>query len=53
MGEKITKLGGKMEVKMAPKAVSQREESEFAAMMERLAMENQETDGDAAEDAYE
>ncbi len=55
VGEKITELGGKMDIKMAPKAVSQMEESELAAMMERLAMENQETDGDALEkeDAYE
>jgi translation initiation factor 2 subunit 1 len=48
--EKITSLGGKIEVKMAPKAVSQREETELAAMMERLALENEERDGDTPED---
>jgi len=35
---------------MAPKAVSQREESELQAMLERLALENEEIDGDAPED---
>lgn len=38
------------QVKMAPKAVSQREESELQAMLERLALENEEIDGDAPED---
>lgn len=47
---RITEKGGKLEVKMAPKAVSQREESELAAMMERLALENEEIDGDTPED---
>ena len=40
-----------LQVKMAPKAVSQREESELQAMLERLALENEEIDGDAPEDA--
>ncbi|CAM9158070.1 unnamed protein product [Sphacelaria rigidula] len=48
--EKIVASGGKLEVKMAPKAVSQREESELQAMLERLALENEEIDGDAPED---
>lgn len=39
-----------LQVKMAPKAVSQREESELQAMLERLALENEEIDGDAPED---
>lgn len=39
-----------VQVKMAPKAVSQREESELQAMLERLALENEEIDGDAPED---
>jgi translation initiation factor 2 subunit 1 len=47
---RILEKGGKLEVKMAPKAVSQREESELAAMMERLALENEEIDGDTPED---
>ncbi|CAN0338888.1 unnamed protein product, partial [Phaeothamnion confervicola] len=49
---KIAEKRGRLEVKMAPKAVSQREESELAAMMERLALENEEVDGDVAEEAY-
>ncbi len=35
---------------MAPKAVSLREESELQAMLDRLALEQEETDGDAPED---
>lgn len=42
---------GALEVKMAPKAVSLREESELQAMLDRLALENEEVDGDAADDA--
>mmetsp|Transcript_2065 Transcript_2065/g.3719 ORF Transcript_2065/g.3719 Transcript_2065/m.3719 type:complete len:398 (+) Transcript_2065:226-1419(+) len=48
--EVITAKGGKMEVKMAAKAVSIREETELQAMMDRLAAENEEVDGDDAED---
>jgi translation initiation factor 2 subunit 1 len=48
--EKITEKGGKMDVKMAPKAVSLKEETELQAMMDRLALENEEVDGDAPED---
>lgn len=48
--EKITEKGGKMDVKMAPKAVSLKEETELQAMMDRLAQENEEIDGDAPED---
>jgi translation initiation factor 2 subunit 1 len=46
----ILSKGGKMEVKMAPKAVSIREETELQAMMDRLAAENEEVDGDEPED---
>jgi translation initiation factor 2 subunit 1 len=42
----IEAKGGKLEVRMAPKAVSQREESELEAMLERVALENEEQDGD-------
>jgi translation initiation factor 2 subunit 1 len=35
---------------MAPKAVSDKEENELQAMMDRLALENEEVDGDAPED---
>jgi len=48
--ETITSKGGKMEVKMLPKVVGDREESELKAMMDRLALENEEIDGDAPED---
>jgi translation initiation factor 2 subunit 1 len=48
--DKVTAKGGKIDVKMAPKAVSIKEETELADMMERLAMENEEVDGDAPED---
>jgi len=44
--EEIQKRDGKIDVKLAPKAVSQREETELQAMMERLALENEEQDGD-------
>jgi len=46
----ITGKGGKMDVKMEPRAVSLKEESELRAMMDRLALENEEIDGDAPED---
>jgi translation initiation factor 2 subunit 1 len=48
--EKITAKGGKIDVKMAPKAVSVKEETELQDMMERLALENEEVDGDAPEE---
>ena len=41
---------GKLDVKMAPKAVSIKEETELQAMMDRLAAENEEVDGDAPEE---
>ena len=44
-------FSGSLDVKMAPKAVTQREESELQAMLDRLAMEQEEVDGDAPEDA--
>jgi translation initiation factor 2 subunit 1 len=48
--QKITAKGGKIEVKMEPKAVSLKEENELQAMMDRLALENEEVDGDAPEE---
>eukprot|EP01041_Mallomonas_annulata_P004706 gene4706-9326_t len=47
----IRAKGGSLDVKMAPKAVTQREESELQAMLERLAIEQEDVDGDAPEDA--
>ena len=46
----ILSAGGKMEIKMPPKAVSLREENELQAMMDRLALENEEVDGDEPEE---
>jgi translation initiation factor 2 subunit 1 len=46
----IVEKGGKLDVKMAPKAVSDKEENELQAMMDRLALENEEVDGDAPEE---
>jgi translation initiation factor 2 subunit 1 len=48
--DNITAKGGKIDVKMAPKAVSVKEETELQDMMERLALENEEVDGDAPEE---
>jgi len=42
----IVSKGGKIDIKMAPKAVSLKEETELQAMMDRLALENEEVDGD-------
>ena len=47
--EKISEKGGKMDVKMAPKAVSLKEETELQAMMERLELQNREVEGDEPE----
>ena len=47
--EKISEKGGKIDVKMAPKAVSLKEETELQAMMERLELENREVEGDEPE----
>jgi len=49
IGSIIVAKGGKMDVKMAPKAISLKEETELQAMMDRLALENEEVDGDAPE----
>lgn len=46
----IVSKGGKMDIKMAPKAVSDKEENELQAMMDRFEMENAEVDGDAPEE---
>jgi len=48
--EEIRNRGGKMDVKMAPKAVSLKEETELQAMMERLELENREVEGDEPEE---
>jgi translation initiation factor 2 subunit 1 len=47
----IQSNGGALDVKMAPKAVTLREETELQAMLDRLALEQEEVDGDAPEDA--
>lgn len=47
----IREKGGSLDVKMAPKAVTDREESELQAMLDRLALEQEDVDGDGPEDA--
>jgi translation initiation factor 2 subunit 1 len=44
--EKILHKGGTIDIKMAPRVVSAREETELQAMMDRLTQENAEQDGD-------
>ena len=39
-----------MDVKMAPKAVTLREETELQAMLDRLALDAEDVDGDEPED---
>lgn len=47
---RIRSKGGTLDVKMAPKAITDREESEMQAMLDRLALEQEEVDGDTPED---
>ena len=42
---------GHLIVKMAPKAVTLKEESDLQAMLTRLALEQEDVDGDEAEDS--
>jgi len=51
IGASVKSKGGSLDVKMAPKAVTLREESELQAMLDRLALEQEEVDGDAPADA--
>ncbi|CED83181.1 eukaryotic translation initiation factor 2 subunit alpha [Phaffia rhodozyma] len=44
--EKITEAGGEMSVKMKPKAVSEAEDQELAALMAKVERENTEVSGD-------
>ena len=46
----LQEKGGSIDIKMAPKAVSAREETELQAMMDRLAAENEEQDGDGPDE---
>lgn len=50
IGSCIVSKGGKMDVKLPPKAVSLKEDIELQAIMDQLALENDEIDGDAPED---
>lgn len=45
----ITAAGGQCEVKMAPKAVTENDDAELQALMEKKARENQEISGDEDE----
>lgn len=51
--ESIVPKGGKMEVKLAPKAVSDKDEAELQAMMDRMAMENEEVGDDDDDEEYD
>ena len=42
---------GSLDVKVAPKAVTLREESELQATLDRLAIEQEDVDGDDPEDS--
>ena len=47
--ENISKAGGDCQVKMAPKAVTENDDAELAALMEKRERENQEVSGDEDE----
>ncbi|POV94580.1 hypothetical protein PSHT_16123 [Puccinia striiformis] len=51
IGESLKKDGGQLTVKMKPKAVSETDDLELAALMERVARENREVSGDEDSDA--
>lgn len=53
IGAKITELKGEMSVKMKPKAVSEAEDLELAALMAKVERENAEVSGDENEDSDE
>lgn len=44
--ENITKAGGDCQVKMAPRAVTENDDAELAALMEKRERENQQVSGD-------
>lgn len=48
--DSITAKGGKMDVKMEPKVVSDKEENELQQLINRVTLENEEVDGDAPEE---
>ncbi len=50
IGEVIRSKGGTLTVKMEPKVVDNREESELQAMLDRLAQEQEEEDEEAPEE---
>ncbi len=47
--ESISKAGGDCQVRMAPKAVTENDDAELAALMEKRERENQEVSGDEDE----
>ncbi|RKP11280.1 translation initiation factor 2, alpha subunit, partial [Piptocephalis cylindrospora] len=51
--EEIRKMGGNLNVKMKPKAVSESEEQDLADMMAQAAKENLEVSGDDASSGEE
>jgi len=53
IGTVITKEGGELNVKMRPKAISETEDMELAALMAKVGQENAEVSGDEAEGSGE
>jgi len=53
IGNVITKEGGEINIKMKPKAVSETEDMELAALMAKVGQENAEVSGDEAEESAE
>ncbi|EJU02103.1 hypothetical protein DACRYDRAFT_66155 [Dacryopinax primogenitus] len=51
IGSRITKEGGEINIKMKPKAVSETEDMELAALMAKVGQENAEVSGDEAEES--
>jgi len=51
VGEVIRSKGGAINVKMEPKVVDNEEEAELQKMLDRIAQEQEEVDGDAPEDS--
>ena len=47
----VSCYSGSLDVKVAPKAVTLREESELQATLDRLAIEQEDVDGDEPEDS--
>ena len=51
IGEKISELGGKLVVQLAPQATSAQDEDELEKKLKKLELENREVDGDDDQDS--